>query len=137
MRPSSYCCGSRMAAYSGAASAFRTRHPHTLYCGIADRILRRHRQLIGALAARPVIRNEDRVRPNLRHDLRAQRNGSTSGLGRRPIAVRDAQLRREPWMELDTRFRILLNERTDASSLRSGQELTDYTTRRQVDWILL
>src|SRR5581483_2855953 len=37
-----YCCGSRRAAYAGAASARRTRQPHTLYCGIL---------LIGSCAA--------------------------------------------------------------------------------------
>src|SRR5687768_4298600 len=30
----SYCCGSSTPAYAGAPSAFRTRQPHTLYCGI-------------------------------------------------------------------------------------------------------
>ena len=31
-----YCCASSTAAYSGGASAFRTRTAHTLYSGIFD-----------------------------------------------------------------------------------------------------
>src|SRR4051794_19545730 len=82
-------------------------HPapaHFVLRNLADRILRGYRQLVGALPARPVIGDEDRVRANRRHYLRLERDGPTARLGRRPIAVGDAELGREPGMHLDARL---------------------------------
>ena len=60
---------------------------------LADRILRGDSQLIRALLARPVVRNEHGVGPDRRHDLRLQRHRPAPRLGRRPVAVGDAERR--------------------------------------------
>jgi hypothetical protein len=45
--------------------------------------------------------------------MASQRQGAPACFGRRPIAVLDTQLRREPRMHLDVRLGVLFDERTD------------------------
>src|SRR4029453_17136485 len=86
---------------------------------------------------RPVIRDEDRVGPDGRHDVRTEGDRAPTSLGRRPLAVRYTELRGEARMHLDARLRILTDERTDSSCLRPGQELAHDTPGGQVNRIVL
>ena len=124
-------------AYAGGPSAFRTRTAHTLYSGIFE---------IGSCAAivswlallrpGPVIRNEDRVGADRRHDLARSVQSPRRDSSRRPVAVGDAELLGQPRMHLDARLGILVHQRADAPRLRAGQELADDAAGRQDERIL-
>src|SRR5688572_15806929 len=65
-------------------------HAHRAYLVLGDfrdRILRGDGQLIGALAASPVVRDEDRVGPYRLHHQGAQRTVAATALGPYPVAV--------------------------------------------------
>ncbi len=104
---------------------------------LADGVLCGHGQLVRTFAASPVIGDEDGVWTNRRHDLRFERDGSAPCFGRRPITVRDPELRRQSRMHLDPRLRVLFHQRSDPPGLRPGQKLTDDPTGSQVDRVLL
>src|SRR5688500_11527959 len=59
---------------------------------LADRVLRRDGQTVGALVARPVVGDEDRIRPYRRDDHGPQREGAATSLADRPFTVGDAEL---------------------------------------------
>src|SRR5690348_872786 len=81
-----------------AAAHFVLRDP-------ADRILRRHGETVRALFAWPVVRDEDRVRPDRGHHHRAERHRAASRFSRRPVVVADAELPGEPRVDLEAWLR--------------------------------
>ena len=78
-----------------------------------------------------MIRNEDGVGPDRRDDHRAKRQRPAAGFDGGPFAVLDAVAFCEPRVDLDSRLRILLDERADAPSLRTGQKLADDASGRE------
>ena len=55
----------------------------------------------------------------------------------RPVAVRDAELRREPRVHLDARLGVLIDQRADAARLRAGEELADDAAGGEEERILV
>src|SRR5262249_7162045 len=73
----------------GAAEAHRA----DLVLGdLAGRVLRRDRELVGALRSGPVVGNEDGVRPDGGHHLGLEGHRAAARLGPGPLSVGDAQL---------------------------------------------
>src|SRR5690242_10708222 len=107
----------------GAAEAHRA----DLVLGdLADRVLRRDGQLVGALRSGPVVGDEDGVRADGGHHLRLEGHRAAARLCRRPVAIGDAQLLGEPGVQLDARRGVLLHQRADAPGLRAGEELAHH-----------
>src|SRR5262245_13432984 len=104
---------------------------------LADRILRGDGQSVRALVARPVVRDEDGVRPDRCHDHGPQRDSTSACFGDGPLSVLNSQLGRETGMHLDAWLGILIDERTDASRLCSRQKLAHHTPSRQKQRVLL
>ena len=94
-------------------------------------------ELIGAFLVGPMIRNEDRVRPDGIDDHRAQGDLIAPRGDRHPIVIHDAILRRQPWMDFNERFGIDVHQPSDAARLRPGKILTDDPARRKVNRKLL
>src|SRR5262245_7928116 len=125
------CIGRRLGGLADAAAAdFVLRN-------LADWILRGNRQSVRALITGPVIRDEDGVRPDRGDDHRPERNSPTPCLGDRPLSVLNAQLGCKTRMHLDAWFGILIDERTDAPRLCSGQKLADHTSGCQKQRVLV
>src|SRR5262245_52164240 len=91
---------------------------------LADGILSRDGQLVGALRSRPVVGDEDRVRPDGGHHLGLEGHRAPARLRGGPVPVGDAQLLGEPRMQLDARLGVLLHQRADPPGLGAGEELT-------------
>src|SRR5918994_2526940 len=113
----------RRIGFAHAASA------HFVLGDLADRILRRDGESVGALIAGPVIRYEYCVWSNRRDDHRAQCDGAASGFPDGPRAIRHPEPLREARMHLDAWLGILRHERPDAPCLGARQKLTDDTPR--------
>src|SRR5262249_39083652 len=108
----------------GAAEAHRA----DLVLGdLAGRVLRRDRELVGALRSGPVVGNEDGVRPDGRHHLGLEGHRAPARLGGGPLSVGDAELLGEPRVQLDARLGVLLHQRADAPGLGAGDGLTDHS----------
>src|SRR5215468_3260016 len=95
---------------------------------LAGRILRRDGQLVGALRSRPVVGDEDGVRPDGRHHLGLEGHRAPSRFGGGPLSVGDAELLGEPRMQLDARLGVLLDQRADPPGLGAGEELAHHAT---------
>ena len=87
------------------------------------------RQPVGAAAAGPVIGNEHGVRPDRAHHHRLQRDRRAARRYLHPVTVFDAELLGEPRVDLESRLRILLDQRTDAAGLRAGEILAHDAAR--------
>ncbi len=83
------------------------------------------RQLIHRQFFAPVIGNEDRVGSNRPHDQHRKHSIATPRDNPHTLAVVDLQLHRGFRMNLDIRFRTLLDQKTDASRLIAGKILID------------
>src|SRR5581483_6356664 len=98
-----------------------------------NRILRRDRELIRTFLSGPVVRDKDRVRADGGDDHRLEGDRAATGFGGGPIVVLDAELFREARVDLDSRLRVLIDQRADASGLRAGEKLADDSAGRQED----
>jgi len=95
------------------------------------------RQAICALAARPMIRNENRVGPDCPDDHGWHLDFRAPSGHDHQIPVLDAMLLGEARMNFDTWLRILIDQRSNPARLCAGQVLAHDAARRQVNRIFL
>ena len=136
---SRYCCGSRTEAYAGRPVRLaHTAAAHLVLRYLADRDPAPRRSAGSRSSAGPVVRDEDRVRPDGGHDHGSQRDRRR--VASRPSSSRRPRRRASPPGAGCISMRgsgYWSDERTDPAGLRSRQELADDAAGRQVDRILL
>ena len=79
-----------------------------------------------------MIRNEDSVGPNRSHYQSAERDLAAACVTVTQSLSLNTMLRGQSRVDFDLRFRILINQRSDSSRLRSGKKLAYNTARRQM-----
>src|SRR5580704_2479975 len=96
-----------------------------------------NRQVVGGTVKRPVISNEDRVRPDGFHDLSPNDNAPAPAFYFNEVAFVDGQLFRQSGMHLAQRLRILVQQSADTARLRAGEEVRHYPSGGEDDGILV
>ena len=84
-----------------------------------------------------MVWNENGIRPNGLDHLSTQGNFTPPGCNRRPVAFVDVQRASQLRVNLDARFRILIDQGTDSSCLRPREKMADNTAGRENDRILI
>src|SRR5215216_8002083 len=87
---------------------------------LRNRIERGIRQLIDGQLLTPVIRDEDRVRPNRPYYQHWKDPFTTTRYDAHTLTIRDLQLRSRFRMNFDVRLRTLLDQESDPSRLITG-----------------
>src|SRR5688572_4679185 len=94
------------------------------------------REQVRAPPARPMVRDEDRIRPYGSDHHRFENDLAAPRCHFHPVRIRDAQPCRQARVDLDSRLRVLLNQRPDSPRLRAGEIHVDRATRREKDRIV-
>src|SRR5262249_4641521 len=91
------------------------------------------RQPIGAAPIGPMVRDEDSVRPDGAHYHRLQYNVGAARGNLHPVAAGDSVLGREPRVQFQLRFGILIHQPADTARLRARKVLAYDAASREID----
>ena len=82
---------------------------------------------IGAAVGRPVVRDEDGVRPDGADHQGLERDLAAPGRHGHPVVRPDPEGLRQPGMDLETRLRVLIHQGADPPCLRPRELLADHS----------